>query len=127
MGYGVCWVGFWDVCRMWVLALNDRASEGLSTRIVLLSDPWVDLREQVLGERAQKFPGQIQGLENGPVLVPPLGDKLPFEFLDEFDEQMVLLCERFLAYYGLHGHDVFASGVGGVELVGHSSMVLYRV
>ena len=43
-----------------------------------------------LRKGSQQLPRQIQGLEDGSVLVATLGDELPLELLHEFDEQVIL-------------------------------------
>jgi hypothetical protein len=109
-----------------VLFLYRGAARCFAAGVILLAQLGVDLTQQVLRERAQQLPGEVQRLENRPVLVPSLRDELSLELLNELDEQVVLLRQRLLAHHRLHGHHVLAARVGGVQLVGHRAVVLAR-
>eukprot|EP00965_Chrysotila_dentata_P073281 2420560-Pleurochrysis_carterae.AAC.5 len=74
---------------------------------------WVESRWSRVFVRA---PGNLEGLEDGTVLVGALVDELALELVEEFEVEVVLLRERLLADDGLHRHHVLANGVVGVQL-----------
>mmetsp|Transcript_3162 Transcript_3162/g.11039 ORF Transcript_3162/g.11039 Transcript_3162/m.11039 type:complete len:248 (-) Transcript_3162:856-1599(-) len=107
-------------------ALEADAGLGALALVVLLEDIGADALEQLLGEGAEERPGEVQRVEDGAALVVALGDELGLELAEELEVEEVLLAERLLSDDGLHGLDVLADGVVGVELVRDGAVVLAR-
>lgn len=85
-----------------------------------------DTREHVAREGAQELPRRVERGEDVAGLVMALAEELGFELLHKLKVKLVLIRERLLADDGLHGNDVLADGVVGVELVRYGRVILTR-
>jgi len=74
-------------------------------------------------EDSQQVPGQVQTVEDIPVIVGALSDELVLELGKEVQVEHIVLGHGLLADNSLHGHGVLADGVVGVQLVGDFRMV----
>lgn len=83
-----------------------------------------DPLQHLLGEDPEQLPANVQGFEDGTVLVVALGDEVLLELGKELEVEEIVGGEGLLTDNGLHGLDVLTDGVASVELVGHVRVIL---
>ena len=93
-------------------------------RVVLGQDVCRNPLQHLLGEDSEQLPSDVQGLEDGSVLVTALSDEVLLELSEEFQVEEIIRRESFLADDSLHGLHVLADGVAGVQLVGDVGVIL---
>ena len=72
--------------------------------------------EHFLGENPQQLPSNIQRFKNSSVFVASLGNEILFKLGQKFQVQKVVRGQSLFTNHGLHGLNIFANCVTGVQL-----------
>ena len=83
----------------------------------------IDLLEKFIGEQSKQLPAEVERVEDVTSIVGALSEEFVLELVQEFKEQLIILCQGFLTDDGLHGQSVLALSVEGIELVGDLGVV----
>ena len=95
--------------------------------MVLLDERPVNPHQLLDGQHGEELPGEVQGLDDGPVLVCSLPDEPVLELVGELEEEPVPLGKGLLPDDGHEAPKVVPLGIGGVALVRDLLVVLPRV
>jgi len=95
--------------------------------VVLLDERAVYPHELLDRQHREELPGEVQGLDDGPVLVRPLPDEAVLELVGELEEEPVPLGEGLLPDDRHEAAEVVPLGIGRIALVRDLLVVLPRM